>query len=90
MREQETRKKMRELAIFRNKIVINKRENLTTVLHQDDMINYNTWFLIEHHGVDKVIYRGSPDKSPIDITDELIKLGNPKNVIITQSTQDTY
>lgn len=83
-------KKMRDLNIFKNKVVLNKIEDTITVLHQDDMSVYLTWFLIENHGVDKVIYRGPSDKSPIDIKDGLIKLGNPKNVIITQSTQDTY
>lgn len=95
MSEQE--KKMRDINIFKNKIKLN--DNL--VLHQDDMTSYNSWFLTEYHGVDEVVFRGTPDKLPIDVISKhkiskdlyegsLSKIGNPKNILITFSTKDTY
>jgi len=55
MREQT---KMRDLCIFKNKV----RLSDTLVLHEDDMKGYNSWFLTEYHGVDKVVFRGSADR----------------------------
>jgi hypothetical protein len=85
----EMQKKMRELGIFKNQILISS-ENGKTMLHQDDMIAYNSWFLTEYHDVDKIIYRGDVSKAPMDISEVLSKIGNPKSVIITFSTKDTY
>lgn len=84
-------KKMRELGIFKNQTELSN-ENGKTMLHQDDMTSYNSWFLIEHHFVDKVIYRGDASKAPNipNLKEGLEKIGNPKNVIITFSTKDTY
>lgn len=93
-------KRMRELAIFKNNTPL-KNDNGVLMLHQDDMSMYNSWFLTEYHGVDKVIFRGESTKLSNGIIEEykipkdiyeasLSKIGNPKNVIITYSTQDTY
>jgi len=94
----EEKKKMKELDIFKNSIKLddgNPRLG-TLMLHQDDMTVYNSWFLTEDHDVDKIIYRGDSGKIPSDlvvkynISESLGKIGNPKNVIITYSTKDTY
>lgn len=83
-------KKMRELKIFQNKVSLNGES--TVMLHEDDMQTYVSWFLTEYHLVDKVLYRGLSSKAPdIDnLRESLDKIGNPKYVIITESTQDTY
>jgi hypothetical protein len=84
-------KKMRELAIFQNKISLNDKS--TMILHIDDMPPFASWFLTTFHYVDKVIYRGQSNDAPTDIPnlkDSLQKLGNPKNILITYSEQDTY
>jgi hypothetical protein len=91
------KKKMRELLIFKNNVKLN--DNL--VLHQDDMTTYNSWFLTEYHSVEKVVFRGIPDQLPVDVISKykinqdlykvsLNKLGNPKNILVTFSTKDTY
>ena len=90
MRE-EVYKKMREIKIFRNLTPLNSEKTL--ILHQDDMQSYNSWFLTSHHSVDKVVYRGLASNAPSDIEnlkEGLEKIGNPKNILITFSTQDTY
>lgn len=84
-------KKMRELAIFKNQTPLNPEKTL--MLHQDDMSQFCSWFLTSYHFVDKVIYRGLSKEAPSDIENLkecLDKLGNPKHILITYSTQDTY
>lgn len=88
--------KMRELSIFKNRTELNDKGGIV-MLHQDDMTPYNSWMLTEYHGVDKVVFRGELNKIPSDIVekykinnDTLNKIGNPENVIITYSEQDTY
>lgn len=94
-----SKRKMREIKIFRNFGNINKHSN--TMLHQDDMKSYATWLLIEEHQVEKVIYRGDKDDldptllvnnniSIDDYLDCLMDIGTPKNILITQSNYDTY
>jgi hypothetical protein len=85
-------KKMRELGIFKNKTQL-QSDNGILMLHQDDMMSYNSWFLTNYHLIDKVVFRGKIDDVPNDILnikEGLMKIGNPKNVIITFSNQDTY
>lgn len=91
----ESKKKMRELGIFKNntKLSTDHQSNGVLMLHQDDMLMYNSWFILENHGVDEILYRGTSDKIPTNlpnIKNGLDKLGNPKNVIITFSQKDTY
>jgi hypothetical protein len=84
-------KKMRELAIFKNQTPLN--ENKTMMLHEDNMQSFNSWFLTSYHFVDKVIYRGLSKDAPTNIEnlkDSLEKIGNPKYILVTYSTQDTY
>lgn len=88
----ESNKKMRELGIFKNSTKLDTK-NGVLMLHQDDMTTYNSWFLTEHHGIDKIVYRGVSENAPSDLPnlkESLVKLGNPKNVIVTFSTEDTY
>lgn len=83
--------RMRDLGIFKNKTPLNKE--CTLMLHQDDMKSYNSWFLTSYHYVDKVIYRGKAKDAPVEIEnlqEALEKIGNPENIIVTFSTQDTY
>ena len=86
------KKKMREIAIFRNKLKV--AEN--TFLHEDDMPTYTTWCLVEDHGVEKVIYRGESNKVPLQVesmysvSENLSKIGNPAKILITFSEKDTY
>lgn len=84
-------KKMRELKIFQNKIPLNN--DSTMMLHEDDMTSFVSWFLTSYHYVDSVVYRGPATSAPTDITnlkESLQKIGNPKNILITISKQDTY
>lgn len=83
-------KKMREIAIFRNMIMISNEEGKVTMLHEDDMSTYNSWYLTEYHSVDKVLFRGESSSLGEDMKSYLDKIGNPKKVIITVSTKDTY
>ncbi len=90
-----TNKKMRELGIFKNstKLSTDHSKNEILMLHQDDMPSYNSWFLTEYHGVNKVVYRGLSENAPSDLPnfkESLDKLGNPKSIIVTSSTEDTY
>ena len=88
----EMQKKIKELGIFKNQTLLSE-QNGKTMLHQDDMTSYNSWFLTEYHGVDKILYRGESSKAPLNIPnlkEGLEKIGNPKNVIITFSTKDVY
>lgn len=94
--------KMRDLGIFKNKIdLTTSKVKGKLMLHQDDMPAYCSWFLVEHHLVDNVAFRGEPAKLTTAIMDKynlskeaidnsLVKLGNPKSIIITVSSQDTY
>ena len=84
------RKKMREIGIFRNMTEISNENGLKTILHKDDMPTYNSWHLTTYHFVDKVLFRGSASDLPDQYKPYLEKIGNPKNVIVTQSSQDTY
>ena len=91
-REEEARKKVRELGVFQNRTIL-KSDDGVLMLHQDDMATYNSWFLTEYHDVDKVLYRGLSEKAPSDIPnlkEGLGKIGNPKNIIVTFSKKDTY
>jgi len=81
---------MRDIAIFRNMTEISNESGVKTILHQDDMTMYNSWHLTSYHYVDKVLYRGSSSELPHQYQAFLDKIGNPKNVIVTQSSQDTY
>lgn len=94
-----TKRKMREIKIFRNFEKLAPHNN--TMIHQDDMGAYATWLLIEEHQIERVLFRGEKDSlDPLilvnnDISvdnylDCLNKLGNPKNILITQSNKDTY
>ncbi len=86
---------MKTLKIFKNRVVLNK-DKTVTVLHQDDMDVYKSWFLISDKMVDSVSFRGNAS----DITNELLqvigisreafsesldKIGNPSKIIITNS-----
>lgn len=89
--KEEVIKKMRDIAIFKNKTPLNQEGTL--MLHQDDMRTYNSWFLTSYHLVDKVVYRGLVKDAPADIEnlkEALQKIGNPESIIVTYSTQDTY
>lgn len=85
------KKKLREVKIFNNRVSLN---NSNMMLHEDDMPVYNSWHLIEFHYVDNLIYRGTVDNLPNNLKSQvaecLSKIGNPKNILITQSVQDTY
>jgi len=94
---EDIKKKMRELDIFRTMQPLGNN----TYLHVDDMPVYTSWFLIEHHNVDEIVYRGASAKmtdeqlmkaglSAESLKEVLSKLGNPMNILITKSEQDTY
>lgn len=94
-----TKRKMREISIFRNCESLTSKND--TMLHQDDMKAYATWLLIEEHHIDKVLFRGDIEaldpqillnnNISVDIyLDSLAKIGNPRNILITQSNKDTY
>lgn len=83
-------KKMRDLGIFQNKIQITQDNKSVTVLHVDEIPSYNGWFLTTYHGIDQILWRGESKDIPSQYKDFLTKIGNPKNVIITKSQQDTY
>lgn len=91
---------MRDLGIFQNKKILSKKDK-TIVLHEDNMLVYNSWFLTEYHGVETVIYRGPYNKMPESILPRinqtltqfrysLNEIGTPANILITESSQDTY
>lgn len=84
------RKKMREIAIFRNMTEVSNQNGIKTMLHQDDMTIYNGWHLTTYHFVDRILFRGEVKDLPEQYKPLLEKIGNPKNVIVTQSSQDTY
>lgn len=83
-------KKMRELKIFRNMMEIDRTETKKTIIHQDDMTAYNSWLLTNYHYIDQIIYRGDSNNLPEKYRPFLPKIGNPKFVIVTESSQDTY
>jgi hypothetical protein len=85
-----TQKKIREIALFSNRIEVNRTNNTKTMIHEDNMPMYNTWHLLAFHLVDEVIFRGPSSELPTEYHSYLEKLGNPKNVIVTKSSQDTY
>lgn len=93
MQVEEVKKKVRDLGIFKNQVQLENKGNGILMLHQDDMTVYNSWFLTEHHDVDEVVYRGLSENAPNtlpNIKECLEKIGNPKNIIVTFSTKDTY
>ena len=90
MIKEKIEKRMRELGIFQNKTQISKDEMGITMIHQDDMPVYNSWHLIEFHRVDNVVWRGQSKNIPQKYKEFLPKIGNPANVIVTQSAKDTY
>lgn len=86
----QVKKKMREIKIFRNMTEVSNVNGKITMIHQDDMQVYNTWFLTTDHSIDEVIYRGDSDGLPDIYKPFLQKIDNPKKVLITSSSQDTY
>lgn len=88
--KKESFKKMRDIKIFRNMTEIPNDNGKKTILHHDDMITYNSWFLIQYHSVDSVIFRGKSKDIPEQYKSFLPKIGNPDYVIITSSDKDTY
>lgn len=88
--ENTLKNKMREIKIFRNMTQISNNNGEVIMLHEDDMPVYNSWFLISYHDVDEVIFRGESEKINQDWLPLLEKIGNPKKVIVTKSTKDTY
>lgn len=84
------KKRIREIALFNNKFEISNIGGTKTMIHEDDMPMYNTWHLLAFHLVDDVLYRGNSNDAPNEFKSYIEKLGNPKNVIVTKSSQDTY
>ncbi len=91
------RLKMRELRIFRRSQLLG--DNIT--LHVDDMDCYNSWFLIEHHDIERIIFRGHINKLNDKILQDigqskealqyaLTSIGSPEKILITYTTKDTY
>ena len=83
-------KKMRELGIFQNKIQVTQDNKSVTVLHADEIPTYNGWFLTTYHGIDQILWRGESKNAPSEYKDSITQIGNPKYVIVTQSSEDTY
>ena len=86
----EIKKKIKNVAIFSNMVQVSTINEGKVYLHEDGLPIYNTWHLTEYHFVDDVLFRGSSDDLPIEYKPFLTKIGTPKNVIVTKSTQDTY
>lgn len=84
------KKKMRDINIFRNMIEISNIGGTKIMIHHDDMPMYNSWHLTTFHLIDEILYRGSDKDLPEQYKPYLEKLGKSKNVIVTQSSQDTY
>lgn len=87
---QDAQKKMRDIAIFRNMVEVSNVDGVITILHEDDMRTYNSWFLTQYHDVDAVIYRGESKNLPQEYKSFLEKIGNPSSVMVSRSTKDTY
>jgi hypothetical protein len=84
------KKRLRDIAIFRNMTEVSNENGLRTVIHQDDMTMYNGWHLTTYHFVDRILFRGEAKDLPEQYRPFVEKLGHVKNVIVTQSSQDTY
>ena len=84
------KKRMRDIAIFRNMTEVSNENGIKTVIHQDDMTMYNGWHLTTYHFVDRILFRGESKDLPEQYKPFVEKLGPVKNVIVTQSSQDTY
>ena len=84
------KKRMRDIAIFRNMTEISNENGVKTILHQDDMTMYNGWHLTTYHLVDRILFRGEVKDLPEQYRPFVKKLGDVKNVIVTQSSQDAY
>ena len=86
----EVKKKINQIPIFCNMIQVGNTREGKIYLHEDGLPIYNTWHLTEYHFVDKVLFRGNSVDLPEQYKSYLVEIGNPKNVVVTQSIQDTY
>jgi len=84
------KKQIKNVPIFSNMVEIDTPSSVKTFLHEDGLTIYNSWHLTEYHFIDKILFRGNSSDLPNEYKSYLPKIGNPKNVIVTQSKQDTY